>query len=174
MAVDADPSSPVMNCYVDLAYADSYFALKFGAANWAEFDQPVKESLIVSATRQLDVFEYGGMKVSKTQPLKWPRSNIMDSEGYTLPTIPLPHQLKDATCELAFWYWTEDDRFFTDVDLKQVQSYEVGPLKVDQKNPSMAFPEYVLDLIESIGPGVVIDTGDVAGQGKAKSMNMWL
>jgi hypothetical protein len=161
--IDANPISPTMNSYCDLAVADTYFAFRFGGEAWADFDEAKKEALLVRATNRLETLKYGGLKFVRTQPLLWPRSGIYDDEGNLYAPNILPTKLKQATCEMALWYWTEEDRYFSDVDLDQVESYKVGPLDVKAKQGAKALPQEALDLISSIGQGTLLGTSSQTG-----------
>jgi hypothetical protein len=161
--IDANPLSPNMNAYCDLAFANAYFTFRYGAEAWADFDDFKKEALLVRATNTLDTLRYGGLKFSKTQPLLWPRTGIYDDEGtlYSINTVPV--KIKQATCEMAHWFWTEDDRYFSDTEIQQVNAYKVGPLSVTAKNGAKAIPQAALDLISAIGAGTLIGTSSQTG-----------
>jgi hypothetical protein len=160
-----------MNCYTDVAYADTYFSLRFGAEAWADFDEPKKESLLVRASNMLETFKYGGLKTSRLQPLLWPRRGIYDDEGTSYSTSVVPAKVQQAACELAIWYWTEEDRYFSDVDLGQLTSLEAGPLKVTAKKGPLDMPKQVAELLSSMGTGIYLGTSDVSG---ARSLSMRL
>jgi hypothetical protein len=161
--IDATPSSSTMNCYTDVAFADAYFALRYGAEAWVDFDTTKKEALLVRATNTLDTFKFGGLKTSRTQPLLWPRQGIFDDEGYWYDKTVVPVKVQKATCELALWYWTEDDRFFSDIELSQLESWKAGPADVKAKKGALDLPKTVMELLTSIGTGVFLGTNDTSG-----------
>ena len=173
MAITADPTSPDMNAYCDVAFADAYFTFRFGGEAWNDgtFTDTQKESLLVRATTTLDTFRYGGYKTSGTQPLKWPRSGLVDDEGYAVANNVVPMRVKQATCEMAYWFWTEEDRFMSDTELRQLDSYKAGPLDVKAKKSPELLPVAALDLIRSMGSGFLLSTGD---DGKAKNVQIYL
>lgn len=170
--IDASPVSLTMNAYCDVAFADAYFAFRYGADAWADFTTEQKEALIVSATNEIETFKFGGLKTSRTQPLQWPRSSLYDLNGDPIPSGSLPRILKNAALEYAFWMWTEEDRYLSDTDVDQVESYKVGPLTVKAKAGASSMPSKVIAMINSIGDGVLINTG-TDGTGP-QSMNMVL
>jgi hypothetical protein len=80
------------NAYIDVAYADAYFADR-GIAAWTG-DASAKEQAIVRATDYVDTVwgsRFRGGKSSQEQPLEWPRSAF---DG-------LPAALVKATAEYA-------------------------------------------------------------------------
>lgn len=169
MTIDASPSSATMNAYCQVAFADAYFAFRYGGEDWAGFTDSKKESLIVRATNQLDTWSYGGLRTAELQPLVWPRSGLYNDEGTAYSSATVPVKVQQATCEMALWYWTEEDRYFSDVDLTQLESYKVGPLDVMSKKGALDIPKQVTSLITSMGQGTLLSTGDTSG---AKSINM--
>jgi len=171
MAIDANPLSATMNAYCDVAFADAYFTFRFGGEAWIGFDVEKKEALLVRATNTLDTFSYGGYKKSGSQPLKWPRSGLVDDEGYSVSETTVPQKVKQATCEFAFWMWTEEDRLLSDTDLRQVESFNAGPADIKAKKSPALYPTIALDMIRSMGQGFLLSTGD---DGKAKNATIRL
>ena len=55
------------------------------------------------ATRVIDAeYRFGGVKVSETQALQWPRLECRDPDtGEDVPENSVPKAVVDATCELA-------------------------------------------------------------------------
>lgn len=87
------------NSYVDVDYADNYFSVR-GAKSWEDLDTETKQVCLVKATDYIDnVFDWNGTKSTKEQALKFPRKNLIDSDGFEVLGIPLC--LKDAVCECA-------------------------------------------------------------------------
>ena len=153
---NADPTSASMNSYVTVAEADDYFSAKFGASAWADFDQATKEALLFGATNTLETFQFDGQRTVRTQPLKWPRKLVYNEESVEQPSNVVHPKIKQATFELAYWAWTEEDRPATDAELEQLQSSKVGPLDYTFKSGVSRIPAYIIDLVKSIGPGILI------------------
>lgn len=155
--IDSNPASPTMNCYVSVAEADDYFSVKFGAAEaWAEFTEDEKVALLYGATNALETFQFDGQRTVRTQPLKWPRKLIYNEESVQQPADEVHPKIKIATFEMAFWKWTEDERPATDAELFQLKSSKVGPLDYQFKDGFQYIPPHIVDIIKSIGPGVLI------------------
>jgi hypothetical protein len=169
--IDADPLSPDMNAYCDVAFADAYFTFRFGGEAWLDFDEAKKEALLVRASNTLDTFTYGGYKKSGSQPMKWPRSGLVDDEGYSINDTTVPRQVKQAACEFAYWMWTEEERFMSDTDLRQLEGYKAGPLDVKAKKHADIYPAIALDMLRSMGSGFLLATGD---DGSAKNSRIYL
>lgn len=144
------------NSYLSITEADDYFGGRFGADEWSGFTDTQKKQLISTATKKLDAFTFGGIKLGKTQSLQWPRSAITDIDGYQLTGIPT--KLKEATCEMAFWIWSESDRILSDTEILQVDTYNVGPINVSVNQKRIILPPQVEALLNSIGPGVLLST----------------
>lgn len=157
---DSAPTSGTMNSYTSVSFADDYFVSRFNGAAWASFDEPTKFSLLVQATNLLDTFAYGGLKTSKTQPLQWPRQGIYNDEGTPYSSSVVPTKMQQATCEMAYWLYTESDRVLDDTTLQQLDSFKAGPLDVAIKKDAMLWPSKAIQLIKSIGFGTLISTGE--------------
>lgn len=172
---DADPVSATMNSYVSVEDADDFFASKFIPADseqWLDLDAVVKHQLLCTATRTLDAFVYGGLKKTKTQPLQWPRSGMYNDEGTAWPDAVVPVPMKQATCEQAYWLWTEGSRTLDDTTLLQFEDFKAGPLSVKiRKNALTDVSREALALIKSMGQGTLISTNRNMG---ATSMTMKL
>lgn len=80
------------NSYVTLVEADEYFLTRYNSASWNVLDDTTKETLLISATRSLDLYcDWKGNKTEENQLLAFPR----DDEA-------TPENIKYAQCEIAF------------------------------------------------------------------------
>lgn len=172
---DPNPDSATMNSYASVLDADDFFASKFvpaDAEQWADLDETTKQALLCSATRVLNTFVYGGLRTTASQPLQWPRQGLYTDEGQPWASISVPLPMKEATCEQAYWIWTEGNRVLDDTTMGQLESFSAGPLDVKiRKNPLAKISVAALDLINSMGKGTLISTGDTGGP---KTLNMSL
>lgn len=170
--INADPTSQDMNCYVDMDFADAYFDTRFdfyddsdtGNTAWASFPDEKKIALLISATNDLESFNFGGLKTIRTQPLKWPRQALFDFEAIPVDKLTVPNKIKQATCELAYWKFREGDRMVDDYSQSQLESMKAGPLDIKLNPSSKRFPQKVLDYINGIGPGIIITGGGTAAR----------
>lgn len=79
--------------YNDVASADTYFAARYGFAKWGTLTDPVKLSLLTSASQILDqLCTWDGDKTSDAQDGEFPR------DGDTT----VPQDVKDSECEIAY------------------------------------------------------------------------
>lgn len=163
---DATQSSATANSYVALEQADDYFNGRFGADGWFEYTEAQKQQLLVTATRDIDITTFGGMKSDEDQALEWPRNMLQDRQGRTI--VGIPQKLIEATCELALWKWSEGDRMLSDTELQQVESFKAGPLDIKVKAGAMTFPAKVDQLLNAIGPGVVITSTSAKTSGPVR------
>lgn len=96
------------DAYCTVAAADTYHA-NMGNTDWptATSDEAIiakKEIALRRATAFLDTIARGkwkGVKASQTQKLAWPRSYVVDEDGYEIDEAAIPQQIADATCEAA-------------------------------------------------------------------------
>jgi hypothetical protein len=158
MTITATPKDPSANSYVDITYADSYFSTRYGANNWATFDTPTKEALLITATNTINLFSFGGYATTTNQSLKWPRTSVLNTEGRTVNPDVIPLNIKQATCELAVWLWSEEDRLLSDIELSQFTDFKVGPLTLKVNGSPIKVPPIVDTLLRNIGPGALLGT----------------
>ena len=154
---DSTPSSSVSNSYLSVQEADDYFAGRFGADKWMTFTNTQKQQLLVTASKQLDTAVYGGRRAEQIQSMQWPRFGLVDGDGYAISDLVIPAKMKEATCEMAYWIWTEEDRLLSDTEILQVDTYKVGPLDIQVNKERIVLPPKVEEMIKSIGPGVLVD-----------------
>lgn len=84
---------PNSNSYIDVAYADAYFADRLITA-WSSLTNPAKQAALIAATDYID-FRWGGYfkgcRETENQALEFPRT----------PWVGIPTNLKKATAEYA-------------------------------------------------------------------------
>jgi hypothetical protein len=89
------------NSYLATAAADVYWADRDNA-DWAAASTMAKEAALIAGTQLLDAsYAWRGRKGSAGQALDWPRSGVVDGEGYAVSGASLPAALTAATAELA-------------------------------------------------------------------------
>lgn len=147
---DATSGGTTANSYLTVAEADDYFAGFTGSADWEALSLEEKQKHLVTATRSLDTELWAGIKKVNSQALEWPRTGIIDHNGYNVTGVP--SQLKNATCELVIWNMT--DRVVSDFELESLESYKVGPLDIKTRAGAYKkYPDTVTSQLNKIGPG---------------------
>lgn len=127
MALVSDINSSIMNSYVSISEAATYFSERGHGDAWDDVSDPA--AMLISATNQIDWFmNFQGEKVSITQPLEWPRQYVYDRYGNELPNDEIPLRVKQAVLELAIASIDEDR--LQDSDMAGLQEVKVGSLKV--------------------------------------------
>lgn len=166
MALISTPGAVDANSYLSVAEADDYFSTRFQSSDtkWADLND--KEALLVTATGILETFKFGATRTTKEQALSWPRTGLYDHDGYTIANDSIPQKLKAAVCEVALWYFTEEDRAATDAEIDQLESSKVGPLDYKFKATAANFPSRAIALLESIGPDALVSQGTVQTGGR--------
>lgn len=158
---DATSGGAAANSYMTVEEANDYFAGSTDHADWDALNLLDKQRSLVTATRTLNLEQYGGIKATKSQALEWPRNAVMDYNGYDISGIP--PQLKAAVCEMVVWNLM--DRIVDDFELEVFESYKVGPLDLKMRAGAYKkFPHSVSDNLAKIGPGVWV--------GKQKMLDM--
>ncbi|HMP82705.1 MAG TPA: hypothetical protein PKA41_08400 [Verrucomicrobiota bacterium] len=94
------------NSYATAADGDAYHEGHLYASAWTAASSGQKEAALVMASRLIDgQYQFGGVKVTDTQGLQWPRAACFDPDdgvnGGTLPETVVPKAVVQATCEMA-------------------------------------------------------------------------
>lgn len=114
------------NSYISVNDATVYFSVR-GITSWSELTQDKQEIALIKATDYLDnAFDWNGKKKTQEQALKFPRENLVDSDGYKVEGIPL--NLKYAECECAILIATGTELFQVLETNGAVTSEKIGEL----------------------------------------------
>lgn len=140
------------NSYVTEAEADEYFANHpFYADAWDEIEN--KEALLRAATSQIDfLFNWYGWRSYEEQVLAWPRQRVWYLPSYAyIPTDSIPQQVKDATCEMAYFLSKGD--VFAPSSSEGLDSLKIDVIELNFTNSSSKspVPAAVLVLLRSLG-----------------------
>ena len=130
--------------YISATDAGTYFSAR-GIETWAEYGSSEQEAALVRATSALDSWLRGrwlGTKKTQTQALAWPRTDVVDEEGYDVSDSAVPVPVKQATCEIALIELTE--RFIQQSVSKDntIASETVGPISVSYRGDSPTIKTY--------------------------------
>ncbi len=130
LVLDATVGGATANSYLTSATANAYFESRPEAATtWASATTATKDFYLVAATERLEQESYFGTKASLTQRLLFPRSGVYDSDGQLLSELTMPRQLLNATCEVAWWLYSQAGTdLFKESGLEAFTDLRVGPL----------------------------------------------
>jgi hypothetical protein len=99
------------NSYVDIDFADDYFANRFYTDSWqnASSAENEKEVALIWACNLLDYrVKWYGVPTEKGQSLSFPRRGLYQINGEPLPTDTVPKAIKNLQCELALHVLDKD------------------------------------------------------------------
>ena len=102
-AIDASPGGAAANSYVTVAEADAYFDARLFSTKWTAADANTKITALLTATARVDQEGFVGERVTLTQRLEWPRSDVEEPDGKDVDSAIIPPRVKAATCEIAVW-----------------------------------------------------------------------
>ena len=142
------------NSYVDVAYADDYFARHpFYSDSWAALTPTRKGDLLIFASAQLDrMFEWSGYTLTETQAMRWPRQRVYTRDGYLMSMNVIPVGLKEAVCEYAFHLSKGDPEAPTDTTTNGITELKIDviELKFDSSVKAPAVPTVVARLLRGL------------------------
>jgi hypothetical protein len=101
------------DAYVSVSFADTYFTNRQGSTAWnaSSVTTSHKEAAIRNATAYLDRrynSMWVGRRVERLQALAFPRTDIIDVDGFAVDSDDIPTALEHACCEAAVMALSED------------------------------------------------------------------
>lgn len=112
--------------YVSVKLADDYYASRSESA-WEDIDSEIKESLLIKATDFVDCsFEWNGVRKTQSQGLKFPRKQLVDSDGLEVEGVPIA--VKQAVIIAALLFHKEGELFKEGDENGDVVSERVGSI----------------------------------------------
>lgn len=124
---------------ISLSYADSYHDGR-GNSTWVSASSPAdedKEQAIRRASTFLrDSFTWQGLRVNgRDQAMAWPRSGVVDQDGYSVPSTAVPDEIQRACAELALRELVTPGTLYPDVTLaQQAKREKVGAVEIEYTN----------------------------------------
>lgn len=135
MAIDTTVGGADSNSYASVAEADDYHEFHLYGSAWNDATTPEKESALVMATRLLDAYTcFVGNAASETQRLKWPRSGMLNRNGFGIPEDVIPDELKDAQIELARLLLVSDLTAQNAASAQGLTKIKAGPIELTFKD----------------------------------------
>jgi hypothetical protein len=110
MSLNTTPGDASADSYATLAEFVDYAGSRLPVLAWfTAADDPTREAALRAACRELDQdFVWTGSAVDSTQALCWPRSGMVNRNGFAIATSAIPKSLKDAQCEFALQLGASD------------------------------------------------------------------
>ena len=120
------------------------------------------ETALVRATQVLDATyrkRFPGTRTNgRSQSLEWPRSGATDDADNTIADDEIPHEIIDATCELALRELASPGSTMPDIDRGgQAKRLRAGSVEIDYG--ANATPYAVFSLIDGILEGLLAGSG---------------
>jgi hypothetical protein len=152
--VEDGSADPDANSYVEVDYADDYISTNaFVSAEWAALTDDQKEALLIRSSKYIDTYvRWNGERVDEDSGLRWPRSGVMDQDGFEFADDTIPLILQDAVCEFASYLmttdWTAPQGTYAMKEIK----VDVIEIQYDTKistRPSM--PDFVIQMLSDLG-----------------------
>ncbi len=136
MALTVTPGASDADAFVSLSACDDYCVAQ-GLTGWTgstESPSDEREAAIRRATTFLSAgFAWKGYRLNgRSQSLAWPRSDVEDAEGETVPYDEIPVEIVQACCHIAAAEAATPGVMAPAVDMTaRVKSERVGPLATE-------------------------------------------
>ena len=139
--------------YVSVSDANDIIAVNIHAnISWDALADDDKEKFLSWASRYLDTqTRWFGYKKVQTSALRWPRSGVVDRDGFLLSDTTITSQLKIATAEMARYMISEDRTTERDQDaLKRIKA-DVIEIEFSEGYRLPAVPSHLQYLLNGLG-----------------------
>jgi len=171
MALVVETGSGLTNAdsYISLTDANSYVSDHGDPSSWSDATDDEKEEALRLGTQYIDL-KYGnrfvGVRGSRDQALDWPRSAVVDVNGYIYDSDEIPTCLKYAVVEAALRHLAGDDLLgvLNNPGTIKSERKKIGVMEkeveyVGGKAPAKAYPKIrallrpILDSVDTISRG---------------------
>jgi hypothetical protein len=143
------------NSYCTADEADLYFEKRLHTTVWDDADPDDKEKALMWASRLLDEqVVWSGWAVSDSQPMRFPRDGLYNSEGDEVGGALIPLFLKDAVSEFALHLLSEDRTLDTNRDLIGLKRVRIDTVEIEAENSILSkpvIPSSVWSIIKNYG-----------------------
>lgn len=149
----ATPGGATSNTFCTRAEATTILEARLHAEAWTDADPADQDKALAQATNLLcRLWEWRGWTTYSTQALLWPRTGMVDVDGWsTIEIDEIPVRLKEATAEfaMALLAASTDRTLDSDVEAQGITSLTAGPVSLAFKDSVQAkvAPDVVVDMI---------------------------
>lgn len=98
--------------YISLADADQYVEdYVANASDWNSAVDDVKKQALNVASQFIDIqyVPLQGVRIKEEQALNWPRSYVIDRDGYSVDSDIVPKRVEQAAVEVALYFITNGE-----------------------------------------------------------------
>lgn len=162
-----------VNSYIDISYADEYFAGRLYTDEWEQADTLTKEKALLMACRRIERLQFKGIKADpENQILQFPRA--LPSVGmplyprerqfnfdYTLAYImqeEVPEEVKQAQCEEALALLKYGNSARTKAQEQNVVRVSFGEVSEEYRASLKLLSKEALELLRPYIAGAVVIT----------------
>lgn len=147
-SADSDANS---YCTVEFA-ADWIAANAYQSEAWDALTLDQQEKYLVRASQMLDVrFRWNGTRYDPDSGLKWPRCDVIDEDGFIIPSDVIPAALQQAAAEFATYLIGEDWTVERDADQYRELRIDVVDVKYNTDYRRAYIPDTIIYMLEGLG-----------------------
>jgi hypothetical protein len=148
--VIATPGAPDANSFITVARGDTIADERLYATNWsAETDEDQKARAVIMATSEIAKECWKGIGASSTQSLPFPRTGLLDRNGYVVSSSTIPSDIELATFILADLLLGSNVTIESDPSVQGITKIKAGSVELGFKDviEYKSIPEHVRRLI---------------------------
>lgn len=158
-----------INSYVDISYADNYFAGRLFTDEWDKADLITKEKALLMACKRIERLQFKGIKADfENQILQFPRAlpvvNVpiyVQEQDFNLGTMrfivqdQVPEEVKQAQCEEALALLKYGNNTRTKLQEQNVVQINFGNISEEYKGLGKLFSKEAYELLKPYLAGAV-------------------
>lgn len=149
---DATVGGSSANSYATVEYADDYHEGNLNREVWTAATTAQKQAALAMATRTLEAeLSFPGWKTTSAQARRWPRAGVYNRDGEYVDSAIIPEALKNATCELAFWFLVSDRLADNDTAIIERMKLDTLELEFSRGSKTQVIPDSVLSMLADFG-----------------------
>ena len=129
------PAASDAESYASVAEADAYLADNPYASGWSVASQARKEWALRSTGRLIDAVPgaWTGAASTAEQAMGWPRTGMLNRNGYAIASGEIPVALKNAQIEYARQMLDTDLTATNEITAKNITKIKAGPVELSFK-----------------------------------------
>jgi DnaT-like ssDNA binding protein len=133
---DATPGGAAANSYATVAEATDYHASRLYSTSWTNAVNATREAALMMAARLLDASPkaWTGSASTETQALGWPRTGMLNRNGFAIAVDAVPKELKEAQAEFARQLIDADRTVDNSIINKGISSIKAGSVQIAFEN----------------------------------------
>jgi len=154
ITIIATPGDPAANSYQTLAEFKSYIALRTPVVAWTTgaSDDTLSSAMIIGTLLLDSCFDWTGVATLPTQNRSWPRTGMLNRNGFLIDPLSIPDELKYAQSEFSLAVGSSDLFADNDAAKANIAAIKAGSVEVQFQSTRSDSREAIDLWVRRLGP----------------------